>query len=395
MSRNKKLSLLLLPVAVLLAVILLSREDDAPQVEVFRAKRYDMTESIPASGRIRPTVEVKISPDVSGEIVSLNFSEGDSVRKGDLLLTIKQDLYISMVEQAEASLNSLRAALEQQRAQFGQAELKLARSETLFSRSAISEAELENVRAEYEVHKAGLSAAMYSMMSGEASLKEAQENLTKTVIYAPMSGIISRMNVEAGERVVGTSQMAGTEMLRIADFSAMELLVEVSESDVVRMAVGDSASIEIDAWPGRSFSGIVTKIANSSQNIGLLNEQVANFGVRISILGESCDGLRGKNPLPIRPGMSASASIVTLRRDAVTAVPVQSVFTKGGEEYVWLIGDDGLAHSRRVVTGIQDMSMIEVEDGVEEGDMVVSAPWSAITSTLKDFMKVKTVLNGK
>ena len=161
------------------------------------------------------------------------------------------------------------------------------------------------------------------------------------------------------------------------------------------MAVGDSASIDIDAWPGRSFRGIVTKIANSSQNIGLLNEQVANFGVRISILGNSFDGLRGENPLPIRPGMSASASIVTLRRDSVIAVPVQSVFVRGREEFVWVVGKDGLVRSRRVYTGIQDMSLIEVAAGLEEGEDVVSAPWSAITSTLDEFMKVKCIFNGK
>jgi len=380
-SRRLKLGIAAAAGALLLMICIGRCGSDAVAVECEEASCSAIVETIPASGRIQPVVEVKISPDVSGEVVELFCKEGDLVFKGDTLLLIRQDLYISQVEQAEAALNALRAEHLRQEAEARQAKLSFERSISLYEAEAISESEFEAVKAKYEIAQESVKAARYSILSGRAQLKEARENLGKTTIFAPMDGIVSRMNIEKGERVVGTSQMAGTEMLRIADFSKMELLVDVNENDIVRIRPQDSAIVEIDAYPNEKFTGTVTQIANSAKNIGATFNQVTNFEVRIEI----AQGAR-----LLLPGMSATASIVTGSSDAVVTVPLKSIFTIDKEEYVWIAEDGKTARLRRVVTGIQDFSRIEIRSGVGQGEIVITGPLGAINKGLTDGQKIKT-----
>ncbi|MCE5319723.1 MAG: efflux RND transporter periplasmic adaptor subunit [Bacteroidales bacterium] len=393
--------------AVLIIAVLIifgtKNKNKAIEVTSEVISKKTITEVIPANGKIRPVVEVKISPDVSGEIIDLNFKEGDLIKKGELIIKIKQDVYISMKERSEASLNSVKAQLTQQLAQFSLVEQTYRRSKTLFDQKAISESEYENALSQYNVTKEQIKAAEFNVKSATAALKEAQENLIKTTIYAPMDGIISKMSVEKGERVVGTSQMAGTELLRIANFDHMEVLVDVNENDIIRIKQNDTASIEVDAYPNRKFTGVVTQIANSAKNIGSSVEQVTNFEVKILILPESYSDLivNGKNPF--RPGMSATASIQTDKKYNILTVPLQAITTrtdlKGDTtkkaklademlEQVFVIKADNTLEVREITTGIQDISNIEVVKGLKEGDKVVTGPYSAISKTLKAGTKV-------
>ena len=376
---------------VLLLILVLGsrRHGTLPEVEVAVVTSGNLVETIPASGKLRPVTEISVSPDVPGEIVELNFREGDPVRKGDILLKIKQDLYLSIVEKAEAALGSLRAELSRQQAAARQAAASLTRAQSLYAQQAISASELEAAQAEYEMMNGQLNAARWNVRSGEASLKEARENLTKTVIRAPMDGTVSRMNVALGERVVGTSQMAGTELLRIADFSRMEVVTDVGENDVVRIAPGDSVSLSLDAYPRLTFSGLVTQIANSSKFVGAGIGQVANFEVRIAVQPSSYQALLQDDPTPLKPGMSAAASIITRSRENVIAIPIQSVFLRGRREAVWSVGDDGTVTAREIETGIQDLTRIEVRAGLAVGESIVCAPYQAITRTLADGCRVK------
>lgn len=393
--------------AVLLIAVLIffGTKNKNKEIEVSSEliSKRSITEVIPANGKIRPVVEVKISPDVSGEIIDLNFQEGDYIKRGELIIKIKQDVYISMRDRAEASLNSIKAQLTQQLAQFTQIEQSYKRSKTLFDQKAISEAEFENASSQYNVSKEQIKAAEFNVKSASAALKEANENLTKTTIYAPMDGIISKMSVEKGERVVGTSQMAGTELLRIANFDHMEVLVDVNENDIIRIKLNDTASIEVDAYPNRKFKGVVTQIANSAKNIGSAIDQVTNFEVEILILPESYSDLivNGKNPF--RPGMSATVSIQTDKKYGILTVPLQAITTrtdlKGDTtkkakladdmlEQVFVIKTDNTLEVREITTGIQDISNIEVLTGLKEGEKVVTGPYSAISKTLKAGTKV-------
>ncbi|OJV21572.1 MAG: hypothetical protein BGO30_02405 [Bacteroidetes bacterium 41-46] len=390
-------------VVLIVVLVVFGRKNSNKGVEVTTqiVAKGTITEVIPANGKIKPVVEVKISPDVSGEIVELYFKEGDEIKRGELIIKIKQDVYISMRDRAEASLNSVKAQLTQQLAQFRQIEQSYLRSKTLFEQKAISEADYESAQSQYNVAKEQIKAAEFNVKSATAALQEAQENLVKTTIYAPMDGIISKMNVEKGERVVGTSQMAGTEMLRIANFHQMEVLVDVNENDIIRIEERDTAMVEVDAYPGRKFTGLVTQIANSAKNIGSAIEQVTNFEVKILILPESYSDLVEKGVNPFRPGMSATASIQTERRDNIISIPVQTITTrkdlttdtlarKGDElaEQVFIVKEDNTLEVREVKTGIQDITNIEILSGLNEGERIVTGPYSAISKTLKSGTKV-------
>ena len=366
-----------------------------PEVEVMTVASGDLVETISASGKLRPVTEVAVSPDVSGEIVELNFREGDRVRKGDILLKIKQDLYLSIVEKAEAALGSLRAELNRQQAAARQAATALTRAKSLFAQQAISTSELEAAQAEYEMMNGQLNAARWNVRSGEASLKEARENLTKTVIRAPMDGTLSRLNVALGERVVGTSQMAGTELLRIADFSRMEVVTDVGENEVVRITPGDSVSLSLDAYPRLTFSGLVTQIANSSKFVAAGIGQVANFEVRIAVQPASYEALLQDDPTPLKPGMSAVASIITRSRRDVITIPLQSVFLRGRREAVWSVTDAGTVTAKEIETGIQDLTRIEVRSGLAIGESIVCAPYQAITQTLTEGCRIKILTAPK
>lgn len=380
-------------VLILLLVATGRKHGKPPEVEVMTVTSGDLVETISASGKLRPVTEIAVSPDVSGEIVELNFREGDRVRKGDILLKIKQDLYLSIVEKAEAALGSLRAEYNRQQAAARQSATALTRAKSLFAQQAISASELEAAQAEYEMMNGQLNAARWNVRSGEASLKEARENLTKTVIRAPMEGTVSRVNVALGERVVGTSQMAGTELLRIADFSQMEVVTDVGENEVVRIAPGDSVSLSLDAYPRLTFSGLVTQIANSSKFVAAGIGQVANFEVRIAVQPASYQTLLQDDPTPLKPGMSAVASIITRSRRDVITIPLQSVFLRGRREAVWSVSDAGTVTAKEIETGIQDLTRIEVRSGLAIGESIVCAPYQAITQTLTEGCRVK-VLSG-
>ena len=393
-KKNKALRNILAAVAVILAAVIiyavLGQENGEP-VTVAVPSTGTIVERIPANGKIHPVTEVKISPDVSGEIIELNVEEGDRVSRGDLVIKIKQDVYISLRDRAAATLNATRAQYQQQKASFTQAEQNYMRNKQLYGQKAISLQEFQASTAEYEMAREQLNAAEYNIESAVASLDEAEENLTKTVIYSPIDGIVSSLSVEKGERVVGTSQMAGTEMLRIADFDMMEVLVDVNENDIIRITKGDTADIEVDAYPGRTFKGVVTQIANSAKNLGSTTAaltDVTNFEVKVRILRESYADLLTSDPIPFRPGMSASVEIETERKDGVTKIPLQAV-TPDGCVFV-LDRQSSTVRKTAVTTGIQDIENIEVISGLGAADTVeiVTGPYSTISRILEDGMEV-------
>lgn len=362
-------------------------------VTVERPEVRTIVEQISANGRVQPVTEVKISPDVSGEIVELNIEEGQRVEKGMLLLKIKPDTYQSMLERAEATLNSSKAQLEQIRAQLALAEQTYERQRQLFAQRTIAEADFQSAEAQYRSLQAQMRTAEFNIRSAEASLKEASENLYKTTIFAPSGGTVSKLAVELGERVVGTATMAGTEMLRIADLSQMEVRADVNENDIVRVELGDTAVVEVDAYAGRRFEGVVTRIANTAT--GATSGQATNFEVRIYILPESYAdlALEGEGS-PFRPGMSASVDIRTETKRTL-AVPIQAVTSRPGMgkgEVVFLYEpDSSRVRMAPVRTGIQDRQFIEVAaEGLDTAAWVVSAPFLAISKRLSDGMAVRT-----
>lgn len=410
MSKKKKSRKILWLYAALILIIIIfiviktGNGTDGIEVRTGYPQFGNITETIPSNGKIQPVTEVKISPDVSGEIVELNVEEGDHVCRGDLLIKIKQDVYISARDRAVASLNSAGAQCEQARASFQKAELSYNRNEKLFELKAISESEYEVSKSEYLVARGQLTAAEYNVQSAEASLKEAEENLVKTTIYAPMDGTVSKLSVEKGERVVGTTQMAGTEMLRIADMDMMEVLVDVNENDIIRISENDTASISVDAYPGRTFEGVVTKIASSAKNIGSSTEQVTNFEVRVAILQSSYADLAENGRLPFRPGMSASVSIETERKEGILTIPLESVTARkdvgdgssATGEYVFVVNDSTqTVRAVPVRTGIQDIENIEIIDGITESDHIVTGPYTVISKTLNDGDVVSDVNDEK
>jgi HlyD family secretion protein len=410
MKNNKILKILLPVVVVLIIFAILGKKQGwfgkavTIKVAVEKAEVRSVTETITANGKIQPEKEVKISPDVAGEIVEMNVKEGENVVKGQLLCRIKPDIYISQRDRSMATISSSKARLAQSEAQFVQAELSYKRSKQLFDEQTVSKSEFEQAEAQYTVAKSEVDAAKYSVISAEASLKEANENLLKTSIYAPMTGTVSMLLVELGERVVGTSMMTGTEMMRVADLSRMEAQVQVNENDITRVNVGDTAVISVDAYLDHKFKGVVTEIANSAKTTGVSADQVTNFDVKILVLASSYQSLLKKGELnPLRPGMSASVDIQTETRKSVLSVPIQSVTTRTDTTKIQvtpssenirtlLFTSDGkYAFAKDVKTGIQDNNYIEILSGVKEGDQVITAPFSAISKKLSDSTLVQIV----
>lgn len=410
MKNNKILKILLPVVAVLLIFAIVGKKQGwfgkalTLKVAVENAEKRVIVETITANGKIQPETEVKISPDVAGEIVELTIKEGDKVVKGQLLCRIKPDIYISQRDRSLAAISSAKARLAQTEAQFTQAELSFNRSKQLYNEQTVSKSEFEQAQASYTVAKAEVDAARFSVVSSEASLKEANENLQKTSIYAPMTGTVSMLLVELGERVVGTSMMTGTEMMRVADLSRMEAQVEVNENDIVRVNVGDTALIEVDAYLDQKFKGIVTEIANSAKTTGVSADQVTNFDVKILVLPSSYQKLvdaGDKNPF--RPGMSATVDIQTESKSGIITVPIQAVTTRtdttktgvstANKETRTLVflSDGKYALAKDVKTGVQDNSYIEIVSGLTEGDKVISAPFSAISKKLSDSTLIEVV----
>ena len=409
--KNNKILKILLPIVLVLIVFAVIGKNQGwfgkaltVKVAVENSEKRTIIETITANGKIQPEKEVKISPDVSGEIVELTIKEGDQVEKGQLLLRIKPDTYISQKDRSMAAISSARARLVQSEAQFTQAELSYKRSKQLYEEQTISKSEFEQAEASYSVAKAEVDAAKFAVISSEASLKEANENLIKTTIYAPMSGTVSMLLVELGERVAGTNLMAGTELLRVADLSRMEAQVEVNENDIVRVNLGDTATIEVDAYLDQKFKGIVTEIANSAKTTGVSADQVTNFDVKILVLPESYKNLvLAGNTNPFRPGMSATVDIQTEIKNDILAVPIQSVTTRTDStkttttvsdediRTIVFISDGKYALAKDVKTGIQDNSYIEITAGISVNDKVISAPFSAISKKLADSTLIEVV----
>ncbi len=409
--KNQKILKILVPAVILLLIFAVVGKKAGwfgkaatVKVAVENAEIRTIVETITANGKIQPEKEVKITPDVSGEIVELTVREGDHVEKGQLLLRIKPDIYISQKDRSMAAISSARARLAQAEAQYIQAELSYNRTKQLYDEQTISKSEYEQAEASYAVAKAEVDAAKYSVISAEASLKEANETLFKTSIYAPMTGTVSMLLVELGERVAGTGMMAGTEMLRVADLSRMEAQVEVNENDIPRVKVGDTATIAVDAYVDYKFRGIVTEMANSAKTTGVSADQVTNFDVKILVLPESYKDLTDKgNVHPLRPGMSATVDIRTEIKPGIITVPIQSVTTRTDTTKVTMkvsaedirtivfITDGERALAKDVKTGIQDNSYIEIISGVSAGDRVISAPFSAISKKLSDSTLIEIV----
>lgn len=387
-----------------------------------------ITELITANGKVQPETEVKISPDVSGEIIELPIEEGDEVKKGQLLMVIKPDMYIQSYNRAQASLSSSQARLAQADARLIESDMSFKRANTLFKQDAIPVSDFETAQASFKVAQSEVKAAQFAVKSAEASVAEAQEQLVKTKIYAPMDGTVSRLNVEKGERVVGTNMYAGTETMVIANLHLMEVKVDVNENDIVRVNLKDTAQVEVDAYLGRKFKGLVTEIANSANVVGGSTDQVTNFNVKILLLKDSykdlIDSVSGKK-YPFRPGMSATVDIQTETRTNVISVPIQAVTTRtlkanlkteekkpemekpeGETEAVTQQGaktkedekvevvfvyKDGKVFKQPVKTGIQDSENIEITEGIKAGDEIVVAPFNAINKLLNDSSLVKKV----
>ena len=409
MKKNKILKILIIVVVVLLVFAVIGKKAGwfgkavTVKVAVGYAEKRQITETITANGKIQPEKEVKITPDVSGEIIELTVKEGDPVEKGQLLLRIKPDIYISQRDRSMAAISSARARLAQVEAQFKQSELSYIRTKQLYEEQTISKSEYEQAEASYNVAKAEVDAAKFSIVSAEASLKEANENLIKTSIYSPMTGTVSMLLVELGERVAGTNMMAGTDIMRVADLSRMEAQVEVNENDIVRVSLGDTATIEVDAYLDEKFKGIVTEIANSAKTTGMSADQVTNFDVKILILPQSYEKLIKDGINPFRPGMSATVDIETESKPGIITVPIQSVTTRvdttkitstaADEDIRTLvfITDGEYALAKDVKTGIQDNIYIEITEGVEDSARVISAPFSAISKKLSDSTLIEIV----
>jgi HlyD family secretion protein len=399
------------------------------KVAVQTGIQRDIVEVITANGKIQPETEVAISPDVSGEIVELVVKEGDEVKKGQYLLKIKPEAYQMARNRAEAALNNARARQKQSEAQLEMATLDFNRTKQLFEDEAISQSEYEQSLTNYNSARAEKEASVFSVMSAQASLNEANESLTKTSVYAPMTGTISSLSVELGERVVGTSMMTGTEMLRIADLNRMEVEVEVNENDIVRVTLHDTALIEVDAYPDTKFKGVVSEIPVSANTIGVTTDQVTNFMVKILLLTETYeDKISETNPYPLRPGMSATADIQTDRRTGIYSIPIQAVTTRmdttgitadkedmqigevssdgsvsntsipsetatANDEplVVVFVVSEGKAWMKQVKTGIQDNNYIEITEGLDPDAEVIVAPYSAISRQLKNDLNVEVV----
>lgn len=378
-------------------------------VDIEEVKSRTIIETVTASGKIQPETEVNITSEVSGEIIELPIIEGQEVNEGDLLVRINPDIYESNVTRSRAAVNSSKANRSQAKAQLIEAENIYERNKKLHEDKVISDADYEASLRAYSVAKASYDAAEYQLRSSEANLDEAQNTLKRTIIKSPANGTISKLDVELGERVVGTAQMAGTELLRVANLESMEVLVEVNENDIVRVHMNDTAIIEVDAYLDEEFKGVVTEIANSANTVGASADQVTNFEVKIRILKSSYDHLiTDERQNPFRPGMTATVDIRTETVKDIPSVAIQAVTTRtdtstkalsykmrkknntandddSDEEFeVVFLANNGKAELRVVKTGVQDDKHIEITEGLEVGDRVISGPYNIVSKQLKN-----------
>ena len=404
------------------------------EVDFAKAKKTDIVEKVSASGTVQPVTEVKLAPEVSGEIISLTVEDGDAVTEGQLLVKIRPDIVLSQLERAEAGLNQQKANVKSSESQLLRAEATFVRNEQdykrqekLFKEKVISESDWNLAQQNYKVSqndfaaaREQLEASKYIVSSTEASVKESRENVRRTSVVAPLTGIVSKLSVKAGERVVGTAQMTGTEMLRIADLSKMEVRVNVNENDIVRVHLGDTVLIDVDAYSTqeKEFKGIVTNIANTAKD-KLSTDAITEFEVRILILESSyMDLISAGNKYPFRPGMTASVEIITTRKAGVLSVPLAAVTTRGDEKdkkgpdqqqqqdhqvvnadaakaaakkedkIVVFVNENGKAKMVEVKTGISDYDNIEILSGIDETKEVVVGPFLVVSKRLKDGDKI-------
>jgi len=440
---NKLIYWLIGAVVVLLIFIMVGRsagwigKPKELEVELAKAKRVTIIEKVSASGTVQPVTEVKIAPEVSGEIIDLLIEEGDSVKLGETLVKIRPDTWQSQLERAEAGLSQQRANLEQSKsnllrtqATFARAEAEYKRQEKLWAEKVISEADWQLAKQNYEIAKndvqsaeQSVEASRYVIRSTEASLREARENYRKTSVIAPMNGIVSKLLVKNGERVVCTATMTGTEMLRIADLNKMEVRVNVNENDIVRVHLGDTAVIDVDAYSAdkKEFKGVVTLIANTAKD-KVSADAITEFEVRILMLPTSYQDLvKVGNKFPFRPGMTASVDILTTTKSNALSVPLASVTTRNPDEEkkegenegggpnsnarqtsdqnkpqkkvedktVIFVNDKGVAKMVEVKTGISDYDNIEILSGIADGTEIITGPFTAVSKRLKDGDKVR------
>src|SRR5215211_1341327 len=449
MNRTVKWILIGLGILIILLVVAKAfsgSSDNEIKITAEKALKRSIVETVTASGKVYPEVEVKISPDISGEITELNVEEGDSVKRGQVLARIYADIYSSQrdeaaarVAQSQASVANSQAALQALKAQLDQDKITYERNKGLFNEKVISKAELEQYETKYHSSQAQYNAALQNIRSLQAgtqstrtSLVAANKNLSRTTLTAPMDGVISSLSVKKGERVAGNSFNVGTEMMRVANMNSIEVRVDVGENDIVKVNIGDSADVEVEAYNKRKFKGLVTQIASSTIKPGSLpsSNDVTNYEVHIRLDPSSyqdlTDPARPKK-FPFRPGMNASADIKTKRKDNVVSVPIAAVAArvKGSEtniedtkklqkkdednpaeendtvlsdeleEVVFIIKNDNSIVKRVVATGIQDINYIEITGGLKEGEQIVTGPYNAVSKTLRSENKVKIVPRDK
>jgi len=430
---------------VLVLVLVLSKmgtfgSSSGTKVTAEKVQRRTITELVNASGKIYPEVEVKVSPDISGEITQLMVKEGDSVKKGQTLARIYADIYniqrdqaASGVEQSQAQVANSQAALAALNAQQEQAQRTYDMQKKLFDDKVISrnefnvaESALKTAKANYNAAVQGIRGTQATVKSARSNLEKANKDLGRTIVVAPMDGVVSLLNVKEGERVVGSNLMSGTEMLRIADMAKIEVRVDVGENDVPKVKKGDTALVQVDAYNDRKFKGIVREIASSNNGAATQNalsnasNDVTQYKVYIRLLPESYNDLIGKVAFPFRPGMSATADIQTKTHASVLSVPINAVTTRDKndstnstkkevkkdesdikavapttlddlEVVVFVKDTDDKVRKVKVKTDIQDINNIEITEGLKEGDMVITGPYDVVSKTLKPKDKVKVV----
>lgn len=442
-----KLKHILIAVGVILVLLVgakfagLIGGDQTEKVTVDKVADKKVVETVTASGKIQPETEVKLSSEVSGEVTELMVKEGDVVKKGQLLCKVRPDVLQSGYERAVASYNSQKASVASSQQQLIQAEANFVnadatykRNVALFNKKVISPSEFDAAKAAYltaktnlEGAKANVTGAKFGLEQSGANVKEAGANLAKATVYSPVDGVVSKLSIELGDRILGTSQMAGTEIMRISNLSTMEVNVDVNENDINRVNVGDSANVEVDAFADRKFKGIVTEIASSSTSVGAASssvDQVTNFSVKVRLLAESYSEVKGGAkdlPSPFRPGLSATVDIISESLTGL-AVPIQAVFTgekekvvtanqgtgndadkqkskltdKTIKQYVYLFDNaTNTVKKSEVTTGIQDDQYIIIKSGLKAGQEIVSGPYSAIQNKLKEGMKVEKTTKDK
>ena len=445
---NKKLKWIIISLVAIIVILIVLKQvgvlgkDEGIKVTAETVEKRTIVETVNASGKIYPEVEVKLSPDISGEIVELQVEEGESVKKGQVLARIYGDIYATqrdqaaaIVSQQQAQLANAAASLGALRAQLDQAKKTYDMQKQLFDDKIISRNEFNTADAAYKTAQANLNAAQQGLKGSEASIQSAKAGLAKAnkdisraTLEAPMDGVISLLSVKEGERVVGSSMMAGTEMMRIADMSKIEIRVDVGENDIPKVHLGDSALIEVDAFNNRKFKGVVTQIATSNTGAATMsqasNTDVTNYKVYIRIDPDSykdlIDSSKKKN-FPFRPGMNASADIQTKRHENVLSIPINAVSTRDKsdsakkaqkeiaareinsnelitsgtdsdlDEVVFVVDSAGTVRKRIVQTSIQDINNIEIVSGLKEGEQVVTGPYDVVSKTLKEGDKVKVV----